>query len=74
MKKRINFEVHGYNDREIERRALRIIAEYLEVEIEEVEKHCDLEIEVSAKSQFEEVGEQITPTPTFLGKVYARVK
>lgn len=74
MKKRLYFEVHGYNNSELERRAIRIVADYLEVETEEVERLCDLEIEVRAKSSLTEEGEKITPTPTFLGAVFVRVK
>jgi hypothetical protein len=74
MKKRLYFEVHGYNNSEIERRALRVVADYLEVESEEVQQLCDLEIEIYAKSPLEEKDEKITPTATFLGKVFARVK
>jgi hypothetical protein len=74
MKKRLYFEVHGFNNKEIERRALRIISEYLDVVPEEVEKLCDLELEVSAKSQLDEADGEISPTPTFLGKVFARIK
>jgi hypothetical protein len=74
MKKRLYFKVHGYNNKEIERRALHIISEYLDVAPEDVEKLCDLELEVSAKSQLDETEGKISPTPTFLGKVYARIK
>jgi hypothetical protein len=74
MKKRLYFEVHGYNNTEVERRALRIVADYLEVEPEEVERICDLEIEVRAKSPLGEEDEKIVPTPTFLGNVFVRVK
>lgn len=74
MKKRLYFEVHGYNNSEIERRAVRIVADYLEVEVEEVERLCDLEIEVRAKSPLSEEDEKILPTPTFLGSVFVRVK
>jgi hypothetical protein len=74
MKKRLHFEVHGFNNSEVERRALRIVADYLEVEPEEVERLCDLEIEVRAKSPLTEEDEKIVPTPTFLGTVFVRVK
>lgn len=74
MKKRLSFEVHGYNNSELERRAILIIADYLEIEPEKVEELCDLELEVSAKAQLNEEDEKITPTPTFLGKVFVRVK
>lgn len=74
MKKRLSFEVHGYNNSELERRAILIIADYLEIEPEKVEELCDLELEVSAKAQLNEEDEKIIPTPTFLGKVFVRVK
>jgi hypothetical protein len=74
MKKRLYFEVHGYNNSEIERRALRVVADYLEVGTEEVQQLCDLEIEIQAKAPLNEKDEEITPTATFIGKVFARVK
>jgi hypothetical protein len=74
MKKKLQFEVYGYNDIEIERRALKVVSEYLNSDIDKVKELCDIEVEVSAKSQMTEVDGELEPAPAFLGKVFVRVK
>jgi hypothetical protein len=74
MKKKLQFEVYGYNDIEIERRALKVVSEYLNSDIDKVQELCDIEVEVSAKSQMTEVDGELEPAPAFLGKVFVRVK
>lgn len=46
IKTKITFEVHGSTKADIERRAVTAISEFLNVEPEEVESKCDIELQI----------------------------
>ena len=67
MRTKVSFEVYGSTLADIHRRAKTSLAEFLTVEVEELDRHADVEVDIEQFNAAEDPA-------TYKGKVFAKLK
>lgn len=73
MRSKVNYVVYGSNLEELERRALQVIGELLQIEnIEGVRSKVDIEMEISTETNVDK--EDYSQIESFVAQVWAKIK
>jgi hypothetical protein len=73
MRSKVNFVVYGSNLEELERRALQVIAELLQIQsIEGVRARADFEMEISTETNVDK--KDYSQIESFVAQVWAKIK
>ena len=73
MRSKVNYKVYGSNLKELERRALQVISELLQVDdAEELKSKVDFEMEISTESIID--SNELNQIESFVANVWAKIK
>jgi len=73
VRSKVNYKVYGSNLKELERRALQVISELLQVDdAEELKSKVDFEMEISTESIID--SNELNQIESFVANVWAKIK